>query len=382
VYSLLGYRRMVADGVRMAAYARALRAAVRPGATVLDIGTGTGAMAVLACRFGAGRVIAVEPDSSIEVARLVAAQNGVADRIEFLRQTSQELTLDGGADVIVADLRGVLPWRGEHIASIADARDRHLSPGGVLIPQRDTLHAAAVHAPAEYASHAPVRLEDGVDMSAVSRFTTNLWQRASLPADALLTKSVQWSVLDYGTVTDSSVHERFRLEVTRAGTAHGLAVWFDADLGGGATFSNSPGESGLIYGQGFFPWAEPVALCVGDEIAVELRADLVGHDYVWTWNTDVLGNGDAAGRRARFRQSTFLATPHSTARLARGTEYHVTALGREGRIRRAVLGAMDGRTSVGDIASALVRQHPDLFPDRSAALERVAELSREFGAGE
>ncbi|MBW3656542.1 MAG: hypothetical protein KY444_10570 [Gemmatimonadetes bacterium] len=39
-YSLLGYGDMMADRVRMDAYAAALEQAVRPGSVVLDIGTG------------------------------------------------------------------------------------------------------------------------------------------------------------------------------------------------------------------------------------------------------------------------------------------------------------------------------------------------------
>src|SRR5689334_15245373 len=134
MYSPSGYCAMIADGVRTAAYAEALRRAVKPGAVVLDIGTGTGIFALLACRSGARRVYAVEPDPAIQVARATAEANGCADRITFLQDLSTRLTLPESADVIVADLRGVLPLFGHHLPSLADARRRHLAPGGTLIP--------------------------------------------------------------------------------------------------------------------------------------------------------------------------------------------------------------------------------------------------------
>ncbi|MDH3444335.1 MAG: 50S ribosomal protein L11 methyltransferase, partial [Deltaproteobacteria bacterium] len=56
MYSIFDYGSMIADHVRMDAYARALRRAVTADSVVLDIGTGTGIFALLACQFGARRV--------------------------------------------------------------------------------------------------------------------------------------------------------------------------------------------------------------------------------------------------------------------------------------------------------------------------------------
>jgi len=58
MYSLGGYGTMVADRVRVDAYAKALSKTVREGAVVVEIGTGPGIFAVLACRLGASRVYA------------------------------------------------------------------------------------------------------------------------------------------------------------------------------------------------------------------------------------------------------------------------------------------------------------------------------------
>src|SRR5437867_2580258 len=142
MYSIADYGAMISDEVRMGAFVRALRQAVKPGAVVIDIGTGTWIFALLACRFGARRVYAIEPDDAIQVAREIAVANGCADRIEFIQDLSTGVTLGERADVIISDIGGVLPWFQQHIPSIADARRRFLAPGGALIPQRDTAWAA------------------------------------------------------------------------------------------------------------------------------------------------------------------------------------------------------------------------------------------------
>src|ERR1700722_2202928 len=133
MYSLRGYGEMIADQVRVEAYAQALRKTVKPGNVVLDIGTGPGIFAVLACKLGARRVYAVEPDEIIQVGREVAAANGCADRIVFIEEMSTAINLPEKADVIVSDLRGVLPLFQVHIPSIIDARARFLAPAGKMI---------------------------------------------------------------------------------------------------------------------------------------------------------------------------------------------------------------------------------------------------------
>src|SRR5690348_6180833 len=121
MYSITAYGEMIADRGRTDAFARALRQVIEPGCVVLDIGTGTGIFAMLACKYGAGRVYAVEPSDAIQVAREIAVANGYADRIEFIQDRSTRINLPERAQVVVSDLRGVLPLLQHHLISIADA---------------------------------------------------------------------------------------------------------------------------------------------------------------------------------------------------------------------------------------------------------------------
>ena len=91
----------------MGGYGAGLRRALRRGSVVMDLGCGPGVFAVLACKLGARRVYAVEPENVIGLAREIAAANGCADRIEFFDKLSTEITLPEPADVIISDLRGV-----------------------------------------------------------------------------------------------------------------------------------------------------------------------------------------------------------------------------------------------------------------------------------
>lgn len=380
MYSIKAYGEMIGDNVRMDAYVRALRLAVKPGSVVLDIGTGTGIFALLACRLGARRVFAVEPGDAIQVAREIASANGCTESIEFFQALSTEISLPEPADVIISDLRSVLPLHQQHLPAIADARRRLLAPGGVLIPQSDTLWLACVEAPDMYHEIKTPWSENAydLDMRAARKLVSNSWRKARPKPEQMLTEPQCCGAIDYATIESPDFSGEVTVGATRAATAHGFCVWFDATLAEGVQFSNAPGKPELIYGKAFFPWPEPVELATGDAVTVTLRANLVGDDYVWSWHTRILGQGDPRQIKAKFEQSTFLAEVVSPAHLRRLVASHVPALNDDGRIDRLILQMMGDAIPLSDIARHLATQHPNRFAKWQDAMTRVGELSAKY----
>ena len=306
MYSVHFYGQMLADRPRMEAYTAALRRVVKPDSVVMDLGCGPGVFALLACKLGARRVYAVEPENIVGLAREAAAANGFSDRIEFFEKLSTEITLPEPATIIISDLRGVLPWFEQNVSSIIDARERLLAPGGVLIPLRDVLWASVVEAPEQYDEIVgPWRDRFDLDLAAGRRLVTNTWRKSRIKPEQLLTDPVCWATLDYYEVNSNEVCAEISWQATRNGTAHGAAVWFDSELAEGIRFSNHPAAPEMIYGIGFFPFSQPVEVREGERITLRLAADLVSDGYVWRWDTEVLG-------KASFKQSTFFGVPLST----------------------------------------------------------------------
>jgi protein arginine N-methyltransferase 1 len=372
---------MITDRRRMTAYVQALRQAVRPGSMVLDIGAGTGIFSLVACQLGAAHVHAVEPNDAIEVARATAVANGWADRITFHQALLGAVTLPRPADVIISDLRGVLPLLQHHIPAIADARRRLLAAGGVQIPRRDTLWAALIEDPKLYRPYVEPWLGNdyGLDLRAGQRLVVNSWRKVNARPERLLSAPQPWATLDYTTIEQPDVAGRVSWTADRAGTAHGLLVWFDAELAEGIGFSNAPGQPELVYGQAFFPLQEPVPLEQGDLVEVSLRADLIDDDYVWGWNTRV---SDATGaEKAAFCQSTFHGAPLSPAKLRRREAGFIPSPTQEMEIDRLALSLMDGRTHLGEMAVSLRTRFPQRFLRLQDALTRAADLAERYHPG-
>lgn len=304
MYSLSGYGKMLADRGRMQAYAAAMEAAIAPGMTVLDIGTGTGIHALLACQLGAKHVWAVEPDPIIHLAQRIAKANGYRDRITFIQGTSTQMDLPEPVDAIVSDLRGVLPLFQQHLPAIVDARTRLLKPGGILIPECDRLFVTLVNAPELYTKHLEPWCEQplGFDLSAVQPHLINRWIKAELHPEQCITPPQCWVTLDYTQLTSANAQRTVTWEITQPSQAQGLGMWFNTHLTAGVGFSNAPDAPQLLYGQGFFPLQEPLDLQSGDRITVQLRAKLLQGSYTWQWNTEVVRSEQII---QRFRQSTF-----------------------------------------------------------------------------
>ena len=384
-YTVADYGAMIVDPVRMDRYARALEQAVRPESVVVDIGTGTGIFALLACRFGARRVYAIEPDDVIQVAMEIAAANGCADRIEFIQAMSTSVTLPERADVIISDLTGALPWFMHHLPSIIDARRRLLAPGGVLIPQQDTAWAAVVSVGELYRRWTGPwnGAAADLDMTAARRIIVNTTTSFHVTDENLLTKPQRWGVTDYATVEGANVRERITWTVARSGAAHGFAAGFDRTLGDGIWMSNAPdapeGDRPSIYPTLLFPWPAPVEIAPGDRVTVDLDATLMRRDYIWTWKTRV---ADAHGNeKAAFSQSTFYGWPLSPGTLRQWAASAVPALSEEGQIARTVLDAMNEGVPLGEIAKRIAARFASRFPRPGDALSFVAELSRRYCGG-
>jgi protein arginine N-methyltransferase 1 len=306
---------MIADQVRMEAYQEALKRAVTPESVVLDVGTGIGTFAILACRYGARRVFAVEPGDVLQLARRIARDNGVADRIEFIQDLSTRISLPEPADVMISDLRSVLPLFQHHIPSIIDARSRLLKPDAVLIPLRDTLWAAVVHAPDHYRQWTQPWSESlDVDMQATHPILTQMSRRAFASTNELLTEPLPWATLNYETIDSPNVRGSLDWTVTKASTGHGILVWFDTVLADGIGFSNAPGNAETIYGREIFPFSSEVEVDPGDTISVAFSADLVSDRYVWRWDTRVMRGGRNGTVRASFNQTYLSSEFYSSER--------------------------------------------------------------------
>lgn len=141
---------IVTDRARNEAYEAALRNAIEPGMRVLEVGTGTGILAMMAARAGAGEVITCEANPVIaERARAIVAQNGYADRVRVIAKHSDELRLgvdlSGPADVFVSEIISGSLLNEAVLPVVENVVPRLVKPDGIVIPYRGAIRVALAY---------------------------------------------------------------------------------------------------------------------------------------------------------------------------------------------------------------------------------------------
>ena len=138
---------MLDDSARTEAFVAAVGATVHPGDVVVDIGTGTGILAMAAARAGAARVYAVEAGAIADAAERVIAANGLTDRVTLVRGWSTQVSLPERADVLVTETVGSDPLDERILEIVRDARQRLLAPTARIVPARIRIFGTAVEVP-------------------------------------------------------------------------------------------------------------------------------------------------------------------------------------------------------------------------------------------
>ncbi|MGI9326273.1 MAG: 50S ribosomal protein L11 methyltransferase, partial [Pseudomonadales bacterium] len=378
IYSLEMFGRMFADQARHNAYDRAIRQSVKEGDVVLDIGTGIGVYAMHAAKLGARKVFAVEINPSVQMGKALAEANGLADRIEFIEALSTEIELPEPANVIISDLRGVLPYYGQHFASVRDARTRHLAPGGVVMPTRDRIFAALSSNPSGAAHYRDIWLNNpfGLDLSQVATEHANDMRRDRVSPSKLISDPFEIAQIDYAK-PDSGTRLKFEghIPASKEGIVHGLNLWFEATVVEGISYSTGPFVPETVYGMAFLPFAEPATLAAGSRVTVKISAVLAGEDYTWSWSASAK---DSQGKAWQVEQTNFRSAPLDIDKISRRKASYRPSSSSIMAVDALSIELLQKGRSLGEIADALVSAYPDFATNRSTALTHVADLVQRY----
>lgn len=268
------HRRMVGDRWRTEAFARAIRECVRPKDVVLDLGTGTGILAMLSAKAGARRVYAVDQSEIAQSAANLVKANGLQHVVRVLRGPASGIEIKEKVDVLVSEWLGHFAFVEGMLEDVLAARDAHLAPGGRLLPSRVSAMLAPIDDPVLYAHDGPGFWREavqGLDFSLLEDVELAQGRAVQLRIEpgALLSPGQALVTLDLARARMTDVWQSGELafETRRDGVLNGFAGWFTADLSPNERLDTGPAFPETHWSQSYFAFP-PRAVKSGQTLTV------------------------------------------------------------------------------------------------------------------
>jgi 16S rRNA G966 N2-methylase RsmD len=249
--------RMLNDRTRTSSFLAGIDAVVADGDVVVDIGTGTGVLAIAAALAGAKHVYAIEASDIGRSAQAVFETNGVADRITLVRGWSTRTTLPERADVLVSEIIGDDPLAEDVMQVTMDARKRLLKPEARLVPGKVRVLALPVTIPGDELMKRKVTEEAlrnwhswyGIDFGPLLQVKSDLlpefyikpqraceWETLGEP---ILLADIDLSKFSFPISLDNTV----TFVAGAAGKLDGLLMYFELVLGPTTRLSTHPAQA-------------------------------------------------------------------------------------------------------------------------------------------
>lgn len=279
---------MLADSERNNAYQAAIEKVVTPDTSVLDIGTGSGLLSMMAARAGAERVIACEMNERLAAtADEIINLNGYDKQINLFSKKSTQLKvgkeIKEKVDLIISEILDVGALGEGVLPSIRHAVHNLAKPEVKLIPAGLQLHGQLIEIPFR-SRISPVREIAGFDLSPFEQFRIpDEYFRIILKAENYqeLSPVIPLMTIDFyqlpPAVPDDQPRETLlEFPIQKSGTMHAVVFWFDLKLDEEITMSSRPNGELEHWGQALFCFPETRDVHAGEKVAVRmLQSDMM-----------------------------------------------------------------------------------------------------------
>lgn len=272
---------------------------------VLDVGTGSGILAIFAAMAGAAKVYAVEATSMARHARRLVEHNKFKGVIEVVQGTIESIELPQKVDIIISEWMGYFLLRESMLDSVLVARDRFLKPGGSLFPSHARMFLAPMQTPISHQRLAEfqgsmegwadfirdMRHYYGVDLDCLSDefraeqreyyAATSAW--ADIHPSQLLGQAACFKKYDLLTLSleelQKPLQADFKMSINEGGAISGFLGFFDVAFRGSpenpvdfeVVLSTAPDPTGCTHwGQQAFFVHPPIECARGDRLAASI----------------------------------------------------------------------------------------------------------------
>jgi protein arginine N-methyltransferase 1 len=282
------HEEMLADSVRLNAYFAAIERYVTSEVYVVDIGTGTGALAFFAAAKNPRKVYAIEHSKKmLNYARAAAEANGITN-LSFIASNSQKFRPLESIDVILQEQMGIGLFDEGMVEAIIEMRDRCLKPGGRILPAKFEFYLEPVQLLEQ--ERIPLIQElrlHGVTFPPAPIAPGSAYHfREIYPRDVelLLCNPKPVFSFDLSTLTLDQLPNRFRVNkpIMRCGQVDGICMYFKATFDDDISFSTGP-ESAKTHWPMLLYRTRALKYRAGEIFEMQVEAPNLSEYHYWSW---------------------------------------------------------------------------------------------------
>ncbi len=285
---------MLNDPIKISSYYEGITRNINKGDRVLDLGTGTGILALFAATREPEVVYAVEQLDIIETARELAQCNGIGN-LKFIQANSSELQLDHKVDVIIHEQLGNRLFDSDIVNTLLDCRDAHLVRGGKILPGRFEYYIEPVMLRDEFRQ--PFLWErkiNGIDFSCLQGYadsytpTEKMTNVRSEDIQSFLAKPEPIYSCDLHTMDKADLPSGLDSvrKVVRNGRLDGFLIYFKAFFDDEFGFSTWNQDRTTHWGLSLLR-VEAVECEAGQEVGFSLSVGDWTDPETWTWENEL-----------------------------------------------------------------------------------------------
>ena len=293
------HKLLLSDNIRTHAYCKAIAQKVKKDSIAIDLGAGTGILALAAANSGANKVYAIERTKIADVAEVIINKNKFHDRIEVIKCDSSNVNLMNKADLLVSEWIGVHILQENMLFDFIDLRDSALKTGGILIPEAVEMWIAPlIKNPSVYEEiekwKEPV---EGFDFSEIPELSANDVYISKILPEYLASEGNLVHTIDLYTVQRfHKLQIKNSFKINKTGPIQGICGWFKAQLTKDISFDTSPEALPTHWQQTIYPIYPEIQAQKSDILKIAFEFEPAGKYVNISWRATIEGREKESSR--------------------------------------------------------------------------------------
>ncbi len=280
---------MMNEHRRNEAYKNAICSAIKKDDLVLDIGTGSGLLSMIAADCGAREVITCETSSTIsKIAEKIIHKNGFGRTVKVINKNSKDLVLGQDisrkVDILVSEILSS-EFVGEGIqTTVLDAKRRLLKKNGRMIPEGGSIMIALIENTGKLSKELFVESALNFDVSDFNSIIANKCFLKLEDRPILLSDPIEAFTFDFCNFEKIYRDKKtIKICAKRAGVCAGVIQWLKVNLYDEIDYENNPVEMYRLnsvsgWKTPIFKFNNPINVTVGQSLNIQAT---LNEDQSW-----------------------------------------------------------------------------------------------------